>query len=295
MTQITKFAFTYLLLFVTVLAVAQTPQKVGGGVLKVLNEKLELSDTQYNQVKGFVMEQRDKIQAIRADDSIESADKLNALKEVRSNFEGNMKSVLNEGQFAEFKALKNELSARNRGSMKKTPDKRRPSYDEAKKKRAEMKALRMEVEPKVRAIRADFEKQIKRKDRKEIEKLRVAFEAKQAERKADRQKMKDADQRPNRDELRKKAEMRKEEMPAEKEAIAKLAEKYSDAIQATFDANPEVKEYFSARHKAQGRKGKGQGKGDGMKKGKGKEGMSKDKMGKKHKAAGLFLLMNPEK
>lgn len=80
MFQFTKHVFTYLLLLTTFVAVAQTPKPSAERMLDQLNEKLELSDKQYKQVKAHVLEQREQIQAVRSNDNIEPAEKLKASK-----------------------------------------------------------------------------------------------------------------------------------------------------------------------------------------------------------------------
>lgn len=282
MNKITKFAFTYLLLFSCFIAVAQAPEKGGERMLATLSEQLELSDDQYNQVKKYILSQRESINAVRAEEDLETSKKQSMLKDIRSKFDENMRSVLNDGQYERFKKIKEDRSTRRTDNMKKQKGPR-PTPEAIAKKKAEMKERREIMEPKLRALRAEFDNEISRKDRKKIEKLRVVFDAHKEERKAAREKMKASKDRPSKEEMKKRVKHEHESIKAEKEELAELVKKYGSAIKTLFESNPEIQEFMNQRHKPNGRFAMGR---------------DSDKQRtekRKGKLAGLFLLMNPEK
>lgn len=282
MTQITKFAFTYLLLLITVVAVAQNaPDRTGERMLQLLNEKLELSESQQVKIKGFVLEQRSRLNAMRGNEDIEHVEKLKALKEIRSDFQTKMKTVLDEGQFERYEIIRNELAERRSGDVKRGTKGERPVSTAMETKRAEMKERRKVMEPKLRAMRAEFDKEIKRRDRKKLAKLRAAFEAEKEERKAMRDKMKETGERPDKVEIKKRMSATQEKMSEEKETLDKIVAKYSAAIATVFAANPELKEFMIESNKRNGRFKMGKNMGEHK------------KAQKKDKLAGRFLLLDP--
>lgn len=301
MKHIINLALTLLLISMSVSATAQKPVSKTNYLLETLNERLKLSPEQYGKIEAFIEEQHSAIRSTRISDS-SSEEKKDALKAARSTFKKNVESILEPAQLENYHLMQEEARAKRKasqvGSLKgdrkpkaekrKALEKRgyskKPSEEEKAARKAQMEKRRVEMEPKLRAMRADFDDQLKRRDRKKLSKLRPVFQAQKEMQKAKRAEMKKSGERPSKEEVKERLAGAKEELADEKAELKKLTEKYSEQINAAFAANPEVQKFMTEHHKPRGRFKMGRNN-------QGKQAESK----RAEKMARLFLLMDPDK
>lgn len=82
--------------------------------VKMLSEKLNLSDDQQAKVKSILTDQHQQMQAIRDDSSLSQDDKRSKMRGLRDATHSKIRDVLNDDQKTKFDQMQQEMRERSK-------------------------------------------------------------------------------------------------------------------------------------------------------------------------------------
>lgn len=207
----------------------------GERMLKMLTEKLELSEAQQAKVSSIFEANKPALEAIKKDEQLEHHQKREKARAIKTLISDDIKAVLNPEQLLKYEAIQKERK-------EKMERRRKGKFDP--EKRAEMKKVDEKFEPQFRAMREKLEPSISSEDKNEIDRLRKYFAEVKAEKEA---KFKNAEERKDRPGPRDSRAFKDEHAKAFGQ-VKSLFEKYESQIAAIFEANESVlTEYKKAK------------------------------------------------
>lgn len=80
--------------------------------------KLNLTDDQKAKVKPILQDSASQMRALRDDQSLSRRDKFKKMRDIRSNRDNQLKSVLNDDQFKQLKEMEKENQQKMREQMR---------------------------------------------------------------------------------------------------------------------------------------------------------------------------------